>query len=125
MEKETKNLKECMRKNCNVEQSSVTILSEMEAIHKRISASKEVTARDVSEMRKVSKKVADFKMKSENVECMVKKCMAEYAALVESNMKKTAAKLDNAAALMEKYLAQGPEKTSKPKTPKPKTPKTS
>lgn len=115
MDKQIQKLKDCMKEKCKVEQSSVTILSDMEAVLKRITSLNKVTEEDVSEMRRISEKVRQTKVDAKKIKCMVDKCMTEYAALTEANLQNVGEKLDKAAALMETMLAQA-SKNEKQKT---------
>ena len=113
----SKALQECLKKKCKIEESSTTILGDVENIRKRIASSQRVTQKDVSDMRKISDRVKTFKMKSEDVKCRVEKCMKENNALAEHNIK-------SVVSILQKMLERAakmspPEKASeKPKSRK-------
>ena len=104
--KELESLVSCMKTECNAEETAISILNEMAAVEKRLLSSGKPTKDDVAMLRGLAKKVAGHRVNAENTRCMVNKCMKEYTALTKKNIEKTAAKMKEAADILDMLLAK-------------------
>ena len=111
--KELEKLVSCMKKKCGAEETAVSILNDMASVEKRLMSSGKATKEDVALLKALAKKVSAYRVNAENTRCMVQKCMDEYTELMEKNMKKTAARMDEAADAIERLLGERPSRPSK------------
>ena len=104
--RELNDLVACMKKECKAEETAVSLLDEMASVEKRLMSSGKPTKDDVALLKGLAKKVAKYRVNAETTRCMAEKCTNEYKALTEKNMKKTAARLKEAAETLERLLGK-------------------
>lgn len=122
---EVKKLVECLKNKCQVEKAAVSLLNEMRVVDERLKARGKPSAEDVAAIRALADRIASHTVNAEDTRCMAMKCMDEYKAKTEKNMKMTAARMREAAKSLEMILGNAPRPPKKPESKKAKSKKRS